>query len=309
MSKLFDRIRNIQIPLTQLLQLRAFSMLLVAGLIVLLSLDFLLVRSYQRDQAFRLTLMAQKLQAQISSSINEHIAALLSINVVYQNFVDINRNDFEQYGKSITAHLPGFDRLLFIDPNYHVNQVYPNSPQNRGLFGVTVLPNTPLYQNLKRAKAFRKETSTGLIAFLGERRALLGILPVYRGRNEFLGFAVGQISLDNIWESFQHAESFKDYQIQLVDPDKVPYFEGNNLTSTTSLNDPTHAATVPFYVTGKRWLLILHYNNPFDALFFERLGLWTSGIILLTFMLMLIARNSSHKSALGEVQKKIRDGL
>lgn len=298
------RLQDLQPPLTQLLRIKSVSIVLSVGIVLLISLDILLAKNYERDQAFRLTLMAQKLQAQISSSINEHIAALLSINVVYQNFVDINRNDFEQYGQSITAHLPGFNRLLFIEPNYKISQIYPASPQNIGLFGLSVRSNDSLYENLMQAKTSRKEMTTGLIPFLGQRKTLLAILPVYRSKREFLGFAVGDISLDNIWTSFHHEDSLKNYQIQLVDPDQSTYFEGNNLGPKMANQDPTHLAVVPFHVTGKRWLLMLQYTNPFDALFFERLALWFSGFLILGSIMWLLARNNTHKSALGEVQKK-----
>ncbi|MEB3288242.1 MAG: ATP-binding protein [Vampirovibrionales bacterium] len=291
-------------PLAQLLQMRSFTLVLAIGLTVLLSLDYILAQNYQRDQTFRLNMTAQRLQAQLSSAFSEHIAALLSINVVYQNFVDINKNDFEQYGKSISAHLPGFSRLLFVTPDYRISQIYPSSPENNGLYGTSLKSNPMLYDILQQAKVDKKENTTGLIPFLGQKKSLLAILPVYREGKAFLGFAVGEIDVASIWQTIYRNEYFNHYQVQLIDSNQTPYFDGVHLSALNNGDDPSHFARAPFYVTGKQWIILLEYFNAFDALFFERVGLWSAGVILLTFILLLIARNSTHKTAFGEAQKK-----
>ena len=61
------------------------------------------------------------------------MTALLALSVVYQNFVDITRYDFQQYGDSITASLDGFNRLLYVDPKLTIRQVYPLSSENARL--------------------------------------------------------------------------------------------------------------------------------------------------------------------------------
>lgn len=270
------------------------------SLLLLGMVDNLVINNFQREQLYRQTLIAQQIRAQLQSALEEHVTALLGLNVVYQNFVDINHYDFQQYGKAISANLPGFRRLFFADPSMTVRHIYPMTQENKGILGASLAKYPALSGVLKNARQSRKPTITDLVLFLNTPKDLLAVTPIYRNNREFLGYAVGEISLEKIWLPLSRADFMDKYQIQLQDSGKNPYFMEVNLdTGNTSLTQ------VPFQVADKRWSILLNPKHPLLAsLHYQRIGLWTAGILIIVLLVLLLRGGKRHKMALGEAQKQ-----
>ena len=162
--------------------------------------------------------MAQQIQAHLQSSLEEHVTAVIALNVVYQNFVDISHYDFQRYGMSITSKVNGFRRLMYIDPHLVIRQVYPQNAHNAALLQQSIASDPKLVQLFSNAQSLREPTTSDLLPFRGDNNSLLAIIPIYRSDQEFLGFAVGEIAMRDIWEPISHTEFLGRYQAQLVDP-------------------------------------------------------------------------------------------
>lgn len=283
-----------------LFQNRELIFLFTAFVLSIGAIDNLVVQGFQREQQYRQTLMAQQIQAKLESVLDEHVVALLGLNVVYQNFVDINHYDFQLYGQSINANVSGFRRLYFVDPKMTIREVYPLDDESKVLLGNGLGKYPDLVKTFQRAKELNKPVVSDFTVFMNSPKAMFAISPVYRNRQEFLGYAVGELSLAKIWEPLSHADFLGKYQIQLLDSAQKPYFPDVELT-----HDEALLTKVPFDVADKDWTLLLqpiHAMN--EALWIERSGLW-GGSLMIVFLLNLLATASKrHKVALEETQKQ-----
>lgn len=286
--------------LKRLLQQKEMLLLVTTGLLAFLALDTIMVKGFYKDERYRENLMAERLQAQVQSSLEEHVTALIALRVVYQNFTDINTYDFQQYGKSITQTLGGFQRLFFIDPKLTVRQVYPLSPENNGLYGYSLRKETVLMETLSKAKQSQNPTTSRLLPFLNHPKSFWAFIPIYRNNNkEFLGFAAGEISLERIWEPY--AKSLSQYQMQLVDPDGTRLFQQVNINAES----PT-LTELPFTIAGQSdWRLQLNpIHPPSETLLIQRVSLWMGGFIILILGCTLILNGRRHKNELEEAQRQ-----
>ncbi|HEY9744686.1 MAG TPA: ATP-binding protein [Oculatellaceae cyanobacterium] len=283
-------------------QQKEIFLLVASGLLSLFILDTILVQGFYKEERYRETLMAERLQAQVQSSLEEHVTALIALKVVYQNFTDINEYDFQQYGKSITATLNGFQRLFFIDPKLVVRQVYPISPENSGLYGYSLKKETLLTNALLQAKTTQNPTTSRLLPFLNHPKSFWAFIPIYRNNNkEFLGFAAGEISLERIWQPY--IRSFSQYQLQLIDPDGTQLFQQVSI----DLKRPT-VTEIPFNIAGQSdWKLQLNPINPSsESLLIQRVSLWLGGILILLLGSTIILSAHRHKSELEEAQQQFK---
>lgn len=303
-------------PLIQLLKVPTFATVLSLGVVLLITLDILMVSSFHKDEKARQALIAEKLQSQIHSSIEEHIATLVSLNVVYQNFVDINTYDFQQYGSSITSHLSGFRRLFFIDPNYVIRQAYPLNEQSEALFGMSVKNEPNITVFLNRAKTSKKQAASGIITFFDHKKTLLAAIPIYRNNQEFVGFAMGEIDMERIWQPLNQSSFMLNYKVQILDQhnvqllerDKINSFDALKVSSIMTSSDldslSENVAKVHFQVADQKWTLLLEPNYPIQPMFFRQIAFWFGGLTLLSLILLLVARNTTHKNAFSEAQKQ-----
>jgi signal transduction histidine kinase len=283
----------------RLLQQKKVILLAMAGLLSLFALDTMLVQDFYKEERHRESLMAERLQAQVQSSLEEHVTALIALKVVYQNFTDINVYDFQQYGKSITSTLNGFQRLFFIDPKLTISQVYPISPENAGLYGYSLTREPLLANALNRAKLAKSPATSRLLPFLNHPKSFWAFIPIYRNKNEFLGFAAGEISLERIWQPY--VQSFSQYQMQLVDPD------GTQLFQQVNINPKSPSVTeLPFTIAGQSdWKLQLNpVNPPAESLLLQRVSLWSGGLIILILGSVLILSQQRHKDELEEAHQQ-----
>lgn len=286
--------------LKRLIKEKELVWLLAAGLAVIFMMDWLLLKSFQKDLLNRQQLDAERLNAKVQSSLEEHVTALIALKVVYQNFTDITQYDFQQYGKSITSTLSGFQRLLYIDPKLTIRQVYPLNPENSGLYGYSLLNQGEMTDVLTSAKKSQDPTTSRLIPFLNHPKSFWAFIPVYRNgpRKEFLGFAAGEISMEKIWQPL--APSFSSYQIQLVDPSGTKLFGHVNINS--NLNGVSEHN---FDVLGQVWKLKLRAINPVsETLLLQRGSLWVGGLLILFLVSLIIMSTKQHKSELEEAQKQ-----
>lgn len=283
----------------RLLQQKEMFLLVAFGLLALFILDTVLVQDFYKEERHRESLMAERLQAQVQSSLEEHVTALIALKVVYQNFTDINVYDFQQYGKSITATLNGFQRLFFIDPKLTIRQVYPLSPENRGLYGYSLKQESGLANALMHAKQAQSPATSRLLPFLNHPKSFWAFIPIYRNNNEFLGFAAGEISLERIWQPY--ANSFSQYQMQLIDPDGAQSFQQVNINPKS----PT-VTELPFTIAGQSdWKLQLNpINPPAESLLVQRVSLWLGGVIILILGSTIILSTHRHKTELEEAQQQ-----
>lgn len=284
----------------RLLKQKEMFLLVAFGLLALFVLDTLLVQGFYKEEKHRETLMAERLQAQIQSSLEEHVTALIALKVVYQNFTDINAYDFQQYGKSMTATLNGFQRLFFIGPDLKIQQVYPLSPENSGLYGYSLKKETMLSTALMQAKKAQSPTTSRLLPFLNHPKSFWAFIPIYRNNNrDFLGFAAGEISLERIWQPY--AKSFSQYQMQLIDPDGTYLFQQVNINPVS----PT-VTELPFNIAGQKdWKLQLNpVNPPAESLLIQRVSLWMGGFIILVLGITLIWSGQRHRTELEEAQQQ-----
>lgn len=292
-----DRLQSIFFLLEQKKEL---LFLLTTGTLILGAIDVSSVQRLQRDQDYRQMLMAQQLQAQIQSALNEHVTILTSLDVVYQNFVDISHYDFQQYGQSITSNLRGFRRLFFISPARIIQRVYPLSPENTKLLGIPVSSDPKDTAIFTQAKEARKPTASGLITFMGHSRSVLAVMPIYRHDKEFLGFAAAEISLQDVWEPFNHSEFLSHYEVQIVDPLGLGFFKG------ARLGQPDRILTrLPFHVANRQWTLLLQTTQPtFEILAMQRITLWIVGLLILYLIHQLVAGSKRYRINLGEAQRQ-----
>jgi signal transduction histidine kinase len=283
----------------RLLQQKEMFLLVAAGLLALFILDTVLVQDFYKEERHRESLMAERLQAQVQSSLEEHVTALIALKVVYQNFTDINVYDFQQYGKSITATLNGFQRLFFIDPKLTIRQVYPISPENAGLYGYSLKQDTSLANTLMRAKQDQNPATSRLLPFLNHPKSFWAFIPIYRNHKDFLGFAAGEISLERIWQPY--ANSFSQYQMQLIDPDGTQLFQQVNINPQS----PT-VTELPFTVAGQSdWRLQLNpINPPSESLLVQRVSLWLGGVIILILGSTIILSARRHKTELEDAHQQ-----
>jgi signal transduction histidine kinase/sensor domain CHASE-containing protein len=279
---------------------REVLLLVITGLMIMGVIDWLVTKNFEQDQQYRQTLMAQQLQAQIQSSLEEHVTALLGLSVVYQNFVDINHYDFQQYGTSISENLPGFRRLFFVDPEGTIQHVYPLSEENNKFLGDSLTKEKELARVLNQAKTTRRPATSTLVFFLDTPRDLITVSPIYRKNNEFLGYAVGEVSLDQIWAPYSHADFLSRYQIQLLDPSHKGYFESVHLR-----DNGEQATRVSFPVADKEWSLLLEPKySLMSELHYQRIGMWGVGFLILSLLIMLLTGSRRHKAELSEAQKQ-----
>jgi signal transduction histidine kinase/sensor domain CHASE-containing protein len=285
--------------LKRLVRYKELILLLLAGLSMIMIVDAIMVQGFKKDQRYREKLTAERLQAQVQSSLEEHVTALIALKVIYQNFTDITHYDFQQYGQSITSTLHGFQRLMYIDPNLTIQQVYPLSPENTGLYGYSLGGQNAMVQALRDAKVSPSPTTSRLIPFLNHPRSFWAFIPIYRNHNkEFLGYAAGEISLDQIWQPL--GQSFSQYQIQMIDPHGMRLF--GNLTI-----DPNNPSVSQFNINllGQPWRIQLNPVNPAtETLLLQRGSLWMGGILILVLLTMIVLSSKKHKSQLGEAQKQ-----
>jgi signal transduction histidine kinase/sensor domain CHASE-containing protein len=285
--------------LKKLIRYKELVLLLLAGLALIMIVDAVLVQGFHKDERYREKLTAERLQAQVQSSLEEHVTALIALKVVYQNFTDITHYDFQQYGKSITSTLHGFQRLMYIDPTLTIRQVYPLSPENTGLYGYSLTKQPAMQQTLLLAKNSQSPTTSRLIPFLNHPKSFWAFIPIYRNNNkEFLGFAAGEISLDRIWQPF--GQYFSQYQIQLKDPQGVKLFEHININSKS----PT-VSEFQFNLLGQQWTIQLNPVNPATTtLLLQRGSLWLGGLLILVLLTMIVLSSKRHKIELEEAQKQ-----
>jgi PAS domain S-box-containing protein len=287
--------------LRRLFKEKELVMILLAGLGVILILDVLLAEGFKKDQRNRQVLDAERLQAKVESSLEEHVTALIALKVVYQNFTDITHYDFQQYGKSITSTLGGFQRLIYIDPKLTIRQVYPLTPENTGLYNYSLLKQGEMTAALLNAKDSENASTSRLIPFLNHPKSFWAFIPIFRNnpRKDFLGYAAGEISMEKIFQPL--APSFSDYQIQLIDPANTKLFE--HVTINPDLNKRVY--TSRFNLLGQKWKLQLNpVNLPTETLLLQRGSLWVGGLLILFLISFVIMSSKQHKSELEEAQKQ-----
>lgn len=284
--------------LKRLLQQKELILLFVVGFLAILAMDTVLLQGYHKDEHYRERLMAERLQAQVQSSLEEHVTALVALKVVYQNFTDITHYDFQQYGKSITSSRKGFQRLFFIDPALTIRQVYPLTPENTGLYGYSLKGEKPLKNMLEHARTSQNPSTSRLVSFLDHTKGFWAVIPIYRNNKEFLGYAAGEISLERIFQPF--AQSLSQYQIQLIDPAGTRLFQQVNISP-----GPT-VSKLPFNISGQSdWVLQLNPINPSSAtVLFQRSSIWVGGLLIMTLLTLIIMSSKRHKSELEEAQKQ-----
>jgi PAS domain S-box-containing protein len=284
----------------RLLQQKELILLFLVGILTIFMIDALLIRdSYQKEE-HQERLMAERLQAQVQSSLEEHVTALIALKVVYQNFTDITHYDFQQYGKSITSTLSGFQRLFYIDPNLVIRQVYPVTPENTGLYGYSLLPQKQLVSTLLAARSSTNPTTSRLLPFLNHPKSFWAFIPIYRSSHEFLGYAAGEISLEEIWTPY--AKYLAQYQMQLIDPTGIPLFPQVNLSEGAS-----GVSKQEFMIKGQKWTLLLKpLNPPSETLLLQRSSLWGGGLLILFLLSMIILSGRRHKTELEEAQQQFK---
>lgn len=285
--------------LKRLVRYKELILLLLAGLSIIMIVDTILVQGFKKDQRYREKLTAERLQAQVQSSLEEHVTALIALKVVYQNFTDITHYDFQQYGQSITSTLHGFQRLMYIDPKLTIQQVYPLTPENTGLYGYSLKGQSAMVKALQDAKVSVSPTTSRLIPFLNHPRSFWAFIPIYRNNNkEFLGYAAGEISLEQIWQPL--GQSFSQYQIQMIDPHGMRLFGNLNI-------DPNSPSVSQFNINllGQPWAIQLNPVNPAtETLLLQRGSLWMGGILILVLLTMIVLSSKKHKTQLEEAQKQ-----
>jgi signal transduction histidine kinase/sensor domain CHASE-containing protein len=284
--------------LKKLARYKELVLLILAGLTLIMLVDAILVQGFQKDERNREKITSERLQAQIQSALEEHVTALIALKVVYQNFTDINHYDFQQYGKSITSTLTGFQRLMYIDPSLSIRQVYPLTPENTGLYGYSLLKQPAMTEALMAAKTSPTPTTSRLIPFLNHPQSFWAFIPIYRNNKDFLGFAAGEISLDRIWQPLGHSSA--QYQIQLIDPKGVKLFEQININPKSP-----HVSESTIKLLGQNWTIQLNpINPPTETLLLQRGSLWVGGLLILVLLTMIVLSSKQHKIQLEEAQQQ-----
>ena len=232
--------------------------------------------------------------------MDEHITALNALKVVYQNFVDISHYDFEQYGQSITTNLKAFRRLMYLDPTLTVRQVYPLNRQNLALYGTALQDNHELAKLAENARKQHQQLTSGLLTFQGHTNTLLSIIPIFRNNRDFLGYAVGEISIRDLWEPISHTDFLQHYDIQIDDPN------GPKFLSPLSPDRPDRMITrVKFYVSDQPWSLLLQPKQSITKiLMLQRLSLWCVGFVILFLIYFIISASRQYKLNLDKAHQQ-----
>jgi signal transduction histidine kinase len=285
-----------------LLKRRLMVIVCALGLAFLLIADTVLVEGFRREQSYRERVTAERLKAQMQATLEEHVTALIALKVVYQNFTDINHYDFQQYGHSITATLPAFQRLFFIDPALTIRQAYPLTPENRGLYGYAMPANSTIAKALRHAKNSPSPTTSRLIPFLNHPRSFWAFIPIYRNNKDFLGFAAGEISLERIWQKLSH--SVIGYQAQLIDPDGITLFPHINFIKAEN----TDILALPFNLAeGDRWTLLLKPIHPLShSLLALRSLLWLGGLLILFLIGKIVGGRQKHEADMEQARRQFQ---
>jgi len=276
---------------------RSLLLPFLIGFVILIAVDFFSTQKLEQEQKYHRSLIAQQLAGELQSSLQAHISALTGLNVVYQNFVDINHYDFQQYGKSITANNAGFRRLFYIAPNKKIERVYPMDPEDTGLVGYTLDQITPLLQQTVRS---HQSILSGFITFLDHRHTLIAVTPIYRNNREFLGYGIGEISMQNIWEPLNHMAFLQKYSVQLLDSDGHPFF-----SSVHFRNHDASLTKLIFPITGKSWTLLLQPIYSTSAtLIMQRVTIWAFGLLVLSLILLMMTRSKRYHDNLDKAQQQ-----
>jgi signal transduction histidine kinase/sensor domain CHASE-containing protein len=291
---------TIRILLADAMKSRSIIILLVIGGLLIILADVLLVQKYRQEQLYKQTLVAQQVQAQLQLSLDEHLSALKSLNVVYQNFVEINHYDFQKYGQTITTDSKGFRRLLYIDPALTIHHIYPLTPENIALYNHSLHDDLQYTTLLKEAKASRDLATSPMIDTPKRAKSVIAAIPLYRDNKEFIGYAAGELDLGEIWKTADQKAVTGKYQVQLYDENNTPFISGKPF----NLNDPLQT-TVPLRVGDKEWLLaFLPIDHFLESVIILRLEVWSAGVLILFLIVVLITATKEHKLTLGHAQRK-----
>jgi PAS domain S-box-containing protein len=301
---------------------RALLLLFSLGALSLFSIDTLLTQGFVKDQAYRERVTAERMKSQVQSSLEEHVTALLALKVVYQNFTDINSYDFTQYGKSITSTLHGFERLFYIDSKMTIQQVYPSTAENKGLYQYSLRENPQVSAALKTSKLALNPSTSRLLSIMGHPKNFWAFIPIYRSppdapphshlrfpiakHQEFLGYAVGEVSLEKLWQSL--SLTFTGYQVQLIDPTGSRLFTSLSQVKVDKNDSPE--LLMPFSVGGNEsWTLVLrplHATAQAMLLLLLRMGLWLGGFLILFLASKIISSSDKHKAQLDEARQQFQ---
>ena len=280
-------------------QQKELVVIILSGLLILFFIDHLLVQKVHQDEKYRETLMVERLQAQVQSSLEEHVTALIGLQVVYQNFTDISHYDFQQYGESIASDMPGFRRLFYIDPNMTIREVYPLTPENAGLIGYSVKKDAKVVALLNKARLRHDPATSDLFPFFSHPNSYWAAIPIYRNKNQFLGYAAGELSLTSIWQPY--AKPLDRFQMQLSDPQGTRLFQQVNIDD----NSPV-LVKMPFKLGDQTWTLSLNPTRivSTEALALQRASLWLGGLLILNLAFAMMTSSRRHKSEMKEAQQQ-----
>lgn len=278
---------------------REIWLLWLIGVIVLAFVDLSAIQWLQREQAYRQILMTQQLQARFQSEIKEHITALNSLSVVYQNLSTLSNEDFQRYAMYITSNSNGFQQLFYINPDRVVTRAYP-LPKNHHQI-VAIISSKEFDSLLQNALKSRYPVVSNLVRIKSDKNNTLIVIPIYRHHTrEFTGFAAGILSLKTIWQPLGKIDFLKNYQTQITDP------IGHSLFDNISLSHSDRIITrLPLRIADKHWSIWLQPVQPtFNALMIQRILLWTIGLTIISLIHLLAARSKRYKINLVEAQKQ-----
>lgn len=273
-----------------------FAAWVLVGVGVIGLVDWGLSVKRTSDEKYRQTLHAEQIRAQLQSAMEAHVSALLALNVVYQNFVDINHQDFQQYGNSIQAHLTGFRRLMFLTPHARISRVYPLNASNRPLLEQSI--PQPLLPLLAEARDERALHVSSLQSFFGAPKSVIAVIPIYRTQEGLLGYAAGDLDLPLIWKTLQVEKLHPAYRVQLMDAQGTPLFE--------EVQKPDKSATmVTFWVGDERWRLVVSpQSKPWVTRMMPHWMTWGLGLIILTLGLTLVVLMDRNRQVLEKERRK-----
>lgn len=272
------------------------SLWVVAGLVAIGLVDWTLTHKRASDEQYRQTLHAEQVRAQLQSAMEAHVSALLALNVVYQNFVDINHQDFQQYGNSIHDHLTGFRRLMFLTPNAQIARIYPLNTSTKALLGNT-LPSqfAPL---LAEARTDHALQVSSLSPLLDQKNGVLAVIPIYREEEGFLGYAAGDLDLPLIWDNLQVEKLHPTYLFQLIDANNKALFPERGPL-------PSNASKISFWVGEHRWTLVVSPKPiPWHQVMMPHWLTWGLGLVILTLVLTLVVLMDRNREVLEKERRK-----
>ncbi|MEM0951132.1 MAG: ATP-binding protein [Cyanobacteria bacterium P01_H01_bin.74] len=282
--------------LSRLINYKELIIVVAIGLSTLFLIDSILIQGFLKDDYYQEKLTADRIHAKVQSSLESHVTALIALKVIYQNFIDINQYDFEQYGTSITASLPGFKRLMYIDKNFLVKQIYPSTPENKGFYNYAIAKEPKMMSVLTEAKnadqATQGKSISRLLNFSNTGKSFWAFIPIFRNQNkEFLGFAAGELSIESIWRSAGPASPH--YQVQLIDP------EGHQLFKGVNLGDKQSVSQFEFMLLGQHWLIQLRpLESNLQNHRVQRASLWLGGLLILLLLVLINYNSKRHKREL-----------